>query len=136
MGLFDQVVGAFTGGSGGAQTPGPVALLEMVGNHEGGLDGLLQKFNAAGLGDTVQSWVGSGQNLPISADTVHQVLGSDMMQQLAARTGLPLDQVSSMIAEHLPHVVDGLTPNGQVDAGGTDMVSAGEALLKNRFGIG
>jgi uncharacterized protein YidB (DUF937 family) len=52
MGLFDQVIGAFTGGSSGDGSPGPVALMELLCNHEGGLDGLLQKFNAAGLGET------------------------------------------------------------------------------------
>ena len=133
MGLFDQVVGAFSSDAG---TPAPVALMQMVANHERGLDGLLQKFHAAGLSETVQSWVGTGQNLPISAEMVHQVLGSEVMQQFAARTGLPLDQVSNMIAEHLPHVVDGLTPNGQTEPGSTDLFAAGTALLKSRFGIG
>ena len=135
MGLFDQVIGALTGGSSSTSSPGPVALMELLGNHEGGLDGLLQKFSAAGLGETAQSWVGSGQNLPISPDMVHQVLGSDIMQQLAARTGLPLEEVSTMVAEHLPHMVDGLTPNGQTEPN-TDLFAAGTALLRNRFGIG
>jgi uncharacterized protein YidB (DUF937 family) len=66
---------------------------------------------------------------------VHQVLGSDMMQQLAAKTGLPLDEVSTMVAEHLPHMIDGLTPNGQPEPN-TDFFAAGTALLRNRFGIG
>jgi uncharacterized protein YidB (DUF937 family) len=136
MGLFDQIVAGLSSGSGSGTAPAPVALMEMLSNHEGGLGGLLQKFNAAGLGETVQSWVGQGQNLPISAETIQQVLGSDMMQQFAARTGLPLEQVSTMVAEHLPHVVDGLTPNGQVETGGNSLFAAGAALLKSRFGIG
>ena len=100
------------------------------------MNGLLEKFNAAGMGNVVNSWVGTGQNLPISADMVHQVLGSEMMQQLAAKTGLPLEQISNLVAEHLPHVVDGLTPNGTVPTGGNDLFAAGAALLKSRFGIG
>ncbi len=133
MGLFDQIVGAVTGGSGTATAP--VAILEILAG-QGGLNGLLDKFNAAGMGDAVRSWVGPGQNLPISAETVHQVLGSDTMQQLAARTGLPLDQIANLVAEHLPHVVDGLTPNSEVPTQSTDLFTAGAALLKSRFGIG
>jgi uncharacterized protein YidB (DUF937 family) len=135
MGLFDQIVGAVMGGSGSGTAPAPVAILETLAS-QGGLNGLLEKFNAAGMGDAVNSWVGSGQNLPISAETVHQVLGSEVMQQLAARTGLPLDQIGSLVAEHLPHVVDGLTPNGEVPTQSTDLFNAGAALLKSRFGIG
>jgi uncharacterized protein YidB (DUF937 family) len=114
MGLFDQIVGAFTGSAEGAPTSGPLALMEMVIAHAGGVDGLVQKFQAAGLGDAVQSWVGTGQNLPISADMVHQVLGSDTMKQIAEKTGLPLDQLSSLISQHLPQAVDQQTPNGEV----------------------
>jgi uncharacterized protein YidB (DUF937 family) len=136
MGLFDQVVNSFTGGSSGGSQTVPVALMEMLGNHEGGLDGLLQKFNAAGLGDTVQSWVGNGENQPISGDAVQQVLGSDTIQQLAARTNLPVDQISALISEHLPNMVDGLTPNGAVGSSRADLLSAGEAMLKSRFGFG
>ncbi|HVY14381.1 MAG TPA: YidB family protein, partial [Rhodopila sp.] len=135
--LFDQVIGAVMGGSQDGSAPGPAALLETIVNHEGGLNGILQKFQDAGLGDVVNSWVGQGQNLPISADTVHQVLGSDMVQQLAARTGLPIDQIGDMVAQHLPQVVDGLTPNGQVEANsGSELVALGASLLKSRFGIG
>jgi uncharacterized protein YidB (DUF937 family) len=102
MGLFDKIIGAFTGSAEGATASGPLAIMEMVTAHAGGLDGLVQKFQAAGMGAAVQSWVGTGENLPISADTVHQVLGSDMMKQIAEKTGLPLDQVSSLKVPLIP----------------------------------
>jgi uncharacterized protein YidB (DUF937 family) len=98
---------------------------------------VLQKLEGAGLGDTIQSWLGNGQNAPISADTVHQVLGSDMVRQIAEKLGIPADQASSLVAEHLPQVVDGLTPNGAVPPHtGTDLLTLGAGLLKSRFGLG
>jgi uncharacterized protein YidB (DUF937 family) len=120
MGLFDQIVGAFTGSNEGATASGPLGVMEAVVAHAGGLDGLMQKFQAAGMGDIVQSWIGTGQNLPISAELVHQVLGSDTMKRIAEQTGLPIDQVSSLISQHLPQAVDQVTPNGEVQQGGTD----------------
>jgi uncharacterized protein YidB (DUF937 family) len=135
MSIFDQVLGAFSASPGG-QTPVPVAIVEALANHEGGVGGFLQRFESAGLGQTVQSWVSAGQNLPISPEMIHQVMGSEMMQQLAARTGLPLDQLAEQLAQHLPHVVDGLTPDGQAAPPGNDFLAVGAALLKSRFGIG
>lgn len=136
MSLFDQVLGALGGVSGQGQASVPVALMELLASHEGGLGGFLQKFESAGLGQTVQSWIGAGQNLPISPEMIHQVMGSAMMQQLAQRTGLPLDQLANQLAEHLPHVVDGLTPEGDTNQSGNALLTAGASLLKSRFGIG
>ncbi len=117
MGLFDQVLGAFGGGSAETPASGPLAIVQMLAAHEGGITGLMQKFQASGLGGVAQSWVSNGENQPISGDIIHQVLGSDMVRQIAEKTGLPLDQAANLIAQHLPQVVDGLTPNGQVEPG-------------------
>jgi uncharacterized protein YidB (DUF937 family) len=137
MGLFDQIAGAFGGKSDGTPQSAPLVILQALASQEGGIAGLLQKFGGAGLGDAVQSWVGNGQNAPISADTVHQVLGSGMIQQIAEKLGIPADQASSLVAEHLPQVVDGLTPNGEVPPhSGNDLMTLGMGLLKSRFGIG
>lgn len=80
MGLLDQlagqVLGSLAGGAqGGGQSPLIQLVLNLIQNSEGGLGGLLSKFNQAGLGDQVASWVGTGQNLPVSADQLGQVLG-------------------------------------------------------------
>ncbi len=136
MGLFDQVVGAFSGGSAETPASGPLAIVQMLASHEGGLAGLLQTFEASGLGDTARSWISNGENQPISGDLVHQVLGSDLVRQIAEKTGLPIDQAANLIAEHLPQIVDGVTPNGQIEQGESTIIAAGEALLKTRFGIG
>ncbi len=118
MGLFDSIVGAVSGGAGqggGAELVG--ALLQQVGGQQG-LQGLVQQLSQGGLGELVQSWVGTGQNLPVSGDQIAQALGSGQLAQLAQQFGLNPDTVATQLAQFLPGVVDQLTPQGQLPSGG------------------
>ncbi len=91
----------------------PAVLGEVLGNGgQGGLSTILAKLQQAGLGDQVKSWLGNGQNLPISADQLKQVLSSDQVKQLAARFGIPIDQVLDALAKQLPTTVDHASPSG------------------------
>ena len=83
------------------------------GEAESGLQLLVQQ---AGFGDQVKSWIGTGQNLPITAEQLQQVLGSDTVKQLAARFNIPVDQISKVLAQQLPKAVDGASPNGTLPA--------------------
>ena len=123
MGLFDSVVGALGAAAGGGASGGQPDLLKLVGSlmgpEAGGLAGLVQKFQQGGLGDVVASWVGTGANLPISAEQISQVLGPDTLQQLARQFGGGAGgDLAGQLAQMLPQVVDQLTPNGQLPAGG------------------
>ena len=131
MSLFDTI-GALLGKSQGSSTSVPEALVAALGSHEGGLDGLVQKFEASGLGPVISSWIGTGANQAVSPDALHGILGSDLVQQIAAKTGLPIEQLLPQIAQHLPQLVDGMTPNGQVPSGNS-LVDAGLAFLKSRM---
>lgn len=92
--------------------------LEFVNNQPGGLNGLIQQFKDKGAGDIITSWVSNGENQPISADTLHSVLGSDTVTNLAAKVGVQPDQVAGLLSQVLPHVVNAATPNGEVPAEG------------------
>jgi uncharacterized protein YidB (DUF937 family) len=93
----------------------PVVLSEVLGNgSQGGLSAIVAKLQQAGLGDQVKSWIGNGQNLPITADQLHQVLGSDTVKQLAARFNIPVDQISEILAQQLPTAVDHASPVGKL----------------------
>jgi uncharacterized protein YidB (DUF937 family) len=84
-------------------------------NNAGGLGGLVQQFEAQGLGHVIGSWTGPGQNLPISGAQLSGVLGDARLQQLAARVGLPPDAAASALAAVLPSLIDRMTPNGTVE---------------------
>ncbi|MBV8766602.1 MAG: DUF937 domain-containing protein [Hyphomicrobiales bacterium] len=80
----------------------------------GGLGGLLDQFRQKGLGGIVGSWVGPGDNQPVSPQEVHQALGPDIIDQLSQRSGIPRDQLLSELSRVLPNLVDRLTPSGRV----------------------
>jgi uncharacterized protein YidB (DUF937 family) len=93
----------------------PVVLSEFFGNgSQGGLSAIVAKLEQAGLGGHVKSWLGNGQNLPISAEQLQQVLGNDTVRQLAAKYNIPVDQISQILAQELPKAVDHASPNGQL----------------------
>jgi uncharacterized protein YidB (DUF937 family) len=100
--------------------------------QNGGLPGLLQKFQQSGLGQHAESWVSSNANLPISADQLHQVLGSGAIASIASQLGMDHAQVSGGLAQLLPQLVNQLTPNGSVPANHADLLSEGLSLLAGR----
>ena len=116
MGLFDSILGAVSGktdGSGGA-----AQLIGVLGGllaQSGGLQGLANKFAQGGQGNAFQSWVGVGENQPISSNQIQNALGSDQVNALAAKMGIDPAQASNFLAEYLPKIVDKLTPAGKID---------------------
>lgn len=137
MGLFDSVVSAV---SSQIEQQGGLAQVVsglLANNGElGGLNGLVEKFNQAGLGDVVNSWIGKGDNLPISADQLSNVLGSDVLSNAAGKLGLDPSQLSGQLSAMLPGLVDKLTPQGTVPTGGLgntgDLMGMLGGLLQGR----
>ena len=134
MGLLDGLMGSVLGKvlGGGQQNALVEAAMGLLGggSQAGGLTGLLDKFNAAGLGDQAQSWVGTGQNMPVSGDQVHNALGGDMIQQIAAKLGIDPSHASEGIAHLLPNMVDKLTPAGAVPQSGSELEQGFASLRK------
>jgi uncharacterized protein YidB (DUF937 family) len=93
----------------------PVVMSEVMGTGgQGGLSAVVAKLEQAGFGDQVKSWIGNGQNLPISADQLRQVLGNDTVRQIAAKYNIPIDQVAEVLAHQLPLAVDQASPDGKL----------------------
>jgi uncharacterized protein YidB (DUF937 family) len=91
----------------------PVIINEVFGqNGQGGLNAIIARLEQAGLGAQVKSWLGNGQNLPITAEQLQAALGSETVRQLAARFNIPIDQLAQVLAEQLPLAVDHASPNG------------------------
>ena len=117
MGLLDSILGAVSGktdGSGGATQL--IGVLGGLLTQSGGLQGLANKFAQSGQGNAFQSWVGVGENQPISSDQIQNALGSDQVKALAAKMGIDPAQASNFLAEYLPKIVDKLTPAGKIDS--------------------
>jgi uncharacterized protein YidB (DUF937 family) len=93
----------------------PAVLGEVMGTgSQGGLNAIVAKLEQAGFGEQVKSWIGTGQNLPITADQVRQVLGSDAVRQLAAKYNITVDQIAEVLAHQLPLAVDHASPDGKL----------------------
>lgn len=105
------------GGGLGALLPVVVGMLAND-SKLGGLGGLLEKFNQAGLGDMAKSWVGTGENAPVTGDQIGQVLGGDVLGDLASKLGMSHSDAAGSLAQMLPGIIDKLTPHGQAPAGG------------------
>jgi uncharacterized protein YidB (DUF937 family) len=107
MGLFDSLKGAL-------ESEALPALLNTVlaqtQYHD--LPGLVAALEKGGLGPQVQSWLGNGQNMPITADQLKAVLGNAQVQEFARRFGLPVDDMLAALAKFLPEIVDKASPNG------------------------
>ena len=135
MGLFNSVAGAVLvnmlgGKSGGADTSilGQVAM-EVL-DKNGGIGGLLEKFNQGGLGDIAASWVGHEANQSVSPGQIGSVLGNDTIAELASKFGIDSSLLTGQIAKYLPEIVNNVTPNGQVDSKSDELLSAVLGMLK------
>jgi uncharacterized protein YidB (DUF937 family) len=127
MGILDSITGKiFTGA--GTQPKVIAAILGEIGSlRDGGIVGVVNKFKASGLGEIVNSWVGTGKNLPITAEQIHQGLGSDVVARLAEKAGTSIEEMASHLSKLLPVVIDKVTPDGKIPAG--DLLSKGKDLL-------
>ena len=109
-------------------------LLEYLKSPElGGVQGLVQKFEKAGLGPTINSWIGAGKQLPITPGEITKVFGSETISQMANKTGLPINEVGQKLAEILPATVSRLTPGGKFPSLGS--ISELGSGLKEKVGL-
>ena len=107
MGMFDGLLGGIVGA-------GMVSVVNNLIEQQGGLQALVNKLQQQGLGETVNSWVSTGPNKPISSDEVHRALGPDLLQQLSAKSGLSVEELAQKLSTILPQAVDTMTPDGRV----------------------
>ncbi|HQR06786.1 MAG TPA: YidB family protein [Gemmatales bacterium] len=138
MGLLGSLLGAASGKGGGAlltnilgHLAGGSGMGKNIPGAAGGIDlgSLIGKLQKGGLGDAVGSWIGMGNNLPVSPDQLGNAFGKDQLKDIATKLGIPSDQLTQILAQHLPKVVDKLTPKGQIPTG--DVSGDLDELVKN-----
>jgi uncharacterized protein YidB (DUF937 family) len=149
MGLLDSLLGGLaqgglggmrqggqtSGGMGGLGAMAIAAVVLQLLQRNGGLSGILQKMQQAGLGQQAQSWIGTGQNQPISPDVLSQIFGQGQLSQIAQQLGMSNQDAANTVAQALPQVVDQMTPNGTIPADHDDLVARTlQDLMQRRAG--
>jgi len=130
MDLMDSLKSTLGGGE-NKQNDILSGILGLLGG-QGGLKNLVSQFASKGLGNVINSWVGTGKNLPISGDQLQNVLGKDTISGLASKLGMDSHSLTGQLSNLLPQVVDKLTPEGKVPEG--DIMSKGMDMLGGLFG--
>lgn len=142
MGGLESILGGLAGGGGGAPAGGMgagaaggaalIAVLMQLLQRNGGLGGLLQQFQQAGYGRQADSWVATGDNLPIDGDALSKVLGSGQLEAIAQQLGMSRGQAADRMASALPDVVNQMTPKGSVPGDADDVVSRALEILQRK----
>ncbi len=130
MSLLGSIIGAVTGNKGGLASLLPL----LLGNDSplGGVSGLVEKFNEQGLGDVVSSWLGQGENLPVSGEQIKSVLGEDVVKTASEKLGTGESDTLETLKNALPNVIDKLTPDGELPTDGfglDDIMSIAKKFL-------
>jgi uncharacterized protein YidB (DUF937 family) len=105
MGMLDGLLGGVVGAEMATVVNG------LIQKH-GGVQGVVAQLEQQGLGGTVRSWVGTGANLPITPDQIHQAFGSETVKELAAKVGMSPEDLAAKLSQFLPGAIDKLTPGG------------------------
>jgi uncharacterized protein YidB (DUF937 family) len=121
MAGLDDLLGSLTKQGGGSGGGGLNDLLGGLlggsgGGSQGGLSKMVQGAQTSGLSAQADSWVGTGANAPVSAQEVRGVVGDDTVTELARQAGISDDQAADVLAQVVPQVVNGLTPDGKLPA--------------------
>jgi uncharacterized protein YidB (DUF937 family) len=107
MSLLDGLLGGVVGGE-------MATVVNSFIQQHGGVQGIVAQLEKQGLGPTVQSWIGTGANQPISPDQVHQAFGGGTLTQLAAKLGMNPQELAQKLSQVLPTAIDKLTPEGRI----------------------
>jgi uncharacterized protein YidB (DUF937 family) len=118
MGLFENLLQKTLGGATakGADQGSLTSIIELINNNQGGAGGIVGKLKEGGLGDIVDSWIGTGKNKAVKSSQISNVLGSDLVGQLAGKLGISQGDAAKKIAQYLPMIVDKLTPQGKASS--------------------
>ena len=119
MGLLDTLVTSAVTSALGGNAEGLTgnlvkSVVSMVASNSGGLSGLVNEFTQSGLGDIAASWVGKGENQPITPQQLETALGADKVAELAKEAGIPVDKGAEVLSQVLPAVVNEMTPDGEI----------------------
>jgi uncharacterized protein YidB (DUF937 family) len=111
MGVLDDVTAKLGGKQG---QDGGLASLQKLFSSNGGLQGMTSKLTSNGLGKQVQSWVGTGQNQPVTGREMQQAMDPGQVHAVANQAGISDEECSEHLAKAMPEMVNQATPKGQI----------------------
>lgn len=112
MSIWGELAGNFVDSVLNGKEINLLQAAEQALSASGGVNGLLASLNSAGLGEQVSSWIGTGSNLPVSAEQITQALSSDQMASIAKTLGIDISNLPQALAHFLPAAVDQASPSG------------------------
>ncbi|QMT45809.1 YidB family protein [Neisseria dentiae] len=134
MALMDSLLNAAAsaiGGANGQQGTAVQMVMDLV-QQSGGVGNLINQLQQGGLGGALESWISTGSNQSVSGSDLQSALGSGLIEQVAAKFGMDGQQAGDLLAQYLPNLVDGATPNGSAqDADGFGLDDIASLVLKN-----
>jgi uncharacterized protein YidB (DUF937 family) len=133
MSMFDDLAKGAMGALGGNNSGMAAAVSHLLSQDQGGIGGLVQKFEQAGMGDMIKGWISTGPNPAVSPAELSSALGPDTVSKLAATSGLNPQDLLSQLSAHLPGLIDKLTPNGAAPSGDALQQGLG-GMLGSLFG--
>lgn len=138
--MLGNILGSLASSAlGGNNQSTAVQLIQNVLASQGGIEGLIAKFQQGGLDDLLRTWISTDQdNAPVSGEQISSVLGQENIQSVAQEVGVNANEASDLLAQILPKIVDTLTPNGQVEdlqnVNSNDLLAqAAKSVLGNLF---
>ena len=117
-------------GMSGALLGGLVMIALQMLQRNGGLGGVLGRMKEQGYGREADSWVGTGENMPIPADVLSQILGRDVIDQSARQMGISPEEAEGGLAQVFPEIVNEITPGGRIESGSDDIVAKAMEILQ------
>jgi uncharacterized protein YidB (DUF937 family) len=108
-------------------TPLDRILNHLMGGQPGasGWQALVERLRGGGLGDRVDSWISTGENRPVAPQELEQALGPRETEQLAQESGMERGGLLALLAQFLPRLVDGLSPQGHLPGREEEMPQGG-----------
>jgi uncharacterized protein YidB (DUF937 family) len=131
MGLFDNLANNMMTKVMGDKAPMAKLAMELFQQY-GGLPGILQTLKNGGLTEQVDSWVGTGANLNVSAQQIGTALGDSVLTGIATKLDISKEELAAKIAEYIPDVVNQVTPNGVVENNPALIMSRLMGMLKQK----
>lgn len=140
--MLDKIIGSVLSNAlgGASQGQNSSVISDVLGSllkSQGGMEGIFNQLQKGGLGELLESWIGTGNNQPMGSEQVTEVFGEETISDVARQAGVDSSQAQDILSQVLPNLIDMLTPNGREGGVSTDVLSraAQQAQQDNGFGL-